>query len=466
MLTDSIKKIVNNIQILEDSKVEAAFKEETNINKEIIFLLIGGLASCLVFLVVLYLTATRNAKLLEKAEADLLSAKNISDTANKAKTNFLALMGHEIRTPMHNIIATSSLLSETCLTDEQQAHANTIHRSSMALLAVVNDIIDFSRIENGEMPLENIPFVLRDCLDEVFSASGLPLAQKRTVYHIDENIPELIECDPVRLRQILMSLLGEKTKSVENGEVGLSVRLLHSNNDALDIKFTIINTTAKPLGDKEGHTVMDESSDVGKYNLFGISSFRFSIAARLISLMGGTIKLRDEGDKGNTAAFNIKAFKVDGKATEKIITEGNKIGQLEKTIANALPLSILVVDDHEMNQVLLVQILAKMGYGCKTARNGSEAAGLAIETKFDIIFMDILMPIMDGIEATKRIREYYINSETPFIIGVTANALVKEEKKGIEAGMNDFLIKPYKPIDVQNLIKKWAPHILKSKQEI
>jgi len=450
----------------EGNRISRVYPEELNDNNKIFILLVSVAGCCILLLLIFYQMVLRNARLREKTEAELLEAKNIAETANKAKTSFLALMSHEIRTPMHDIVATSSLLLETGITEEQKSHSDTIYRASMALLSVVNDIIDFSRIETGAIPLEHTPFVLRDCLDEVFSAAAPSTLHGRRLYYIDDAIPELIECDPARLRQVLLSILGNSPKAIENGEIGLSVRLLGSEHGSLQLRFTVMNTSASNFDNPEDAPVVDESTEPIENNLFGISSLRFSITARLISLMGGTIKLMDENSKGNTVTFTIKASKVDTKSSELFFAKRKKIEMLDGKLANNLPLNILVVDDYEMNQVLLVQILAKMGYTCKTARNGAEATGLAVDTKFDIIFMDIVMPVMDGIEATKRIREYYVNSDTPLIVGVTANALMKDKQRGIEAGMNDFIIKPYKPLDVQSLIKKWGPQVLTLSPEV
>ncbi len=462
LLMDSIRAMVNDMQTAEATKISSVYPAEVDDNKKIFVVLVSVAGCCIILLLIYFMMVLRNARLREKTEADLLEAKNIAETANKAKTNFLALMSHEIRTPMHDIIATSSLLSETGITAEQQDHCDTIYRASMALLSVVNDVIDFSRIETGAIPLENTPFVLRDCLDEVFSAAAPSTAQGRRLYYVEETIPELIECDPARLRQVLLSILGNSPKAIENGEIGLSIRLISTANDAMLLRFTVMNTNASNFNTPEESTTNDESEGYQlENNLFGISSLRFSITARLISLMGGTIKLVDEHGKGNTVTFTITVHKVDEKSSELFFSKRKKLDLLDSKLSSNLPLNILVADDYEMNQVLLVQILAKMGYSCKTARNGAEAAGLAIDTKFDIIFMDIAMPVMDGIEASKRISEYYINSFTPVIIGVTANALLEDKQKGLEAGMDDFIIKPYKPVDVQHILKKYGTQIVK-----
>lgn len=450
----------SSIQAAENRVLTVVNKQELNANKNVIILLFSGVAGCLLLLYIFYQMILRNARLREKTEADLLEAKNIAEAANKAKTTFLATMSHEIRTPMHDIIGSISLLAETPLTDEQQKYTGTIQRSSMALLAVVNDIIDFSHIESGKIPLENSPFVLGDCLNEVFAVAGNQVAGNKVSYHIDENLPALIECDAARLRQVLMSVAGDTFKTREGGEIECSVRLLSEDRNVLEIEFNVSR------GGSLANELVWTEGEIGKDSLFGMSAIRFSIAARLVSLMGGNIKVFNETGQGHRITFIIKATRVDKAATDNYFNRRKDIQWLDNEQGDKIPLRMLVVDDHEMNQVLLVQILTKMGYTCKTARNGVEAAGMAIEEKFDIIFMDIVMPVMDGVDATKRIREYYVNTDTPLIVGVTANALLQEKQRGFDAGMNDFLIKPYKPADIKKLIEKWTALVFKLKYEL
>ncbi len=458
LLMDTIKRLINNIQVAENNRLNDITAKEISHHNNIFTLLCFGILTCLLLLIIFYQMILRNTRLREKTEADLVEAKNMAEAANRAKTTFLTTMSQEIRTPMHDIISTASLLADTILTDEQQKYAGIIQRSSLALLAVVNDIIDFSNIETGRIPLENYPFVLRDCLEEVLTTAGADNIDKIN-YRIDGSLPQLIDCDPVRLRQVLMTITGNSIKNNTSGRVDCNVRLILEVDNILDIEFTI---TSMPATQEPLHGVLAGATNDA---LFGMSSIRFSIAARLVSLMGGSLKVTTNTGGGNSIAFSIKANKVDGKSSDKYLNRRKDIQWLDNELASKIPLHILVVDDHEVNQALLVQILTKMGYSCKTARNGVEAAGMAIEEKFDVVFMDIAMPVMDGIDATKRIREYYVHTDTPLIIGVTANALYSEKQKGFDAGMNDFLIKPYKPIDIQNMLKKWTALVFKLKYD-
>lgn len=462
VITDSIKQVIADIQAMENNRINAISTQEVDADKRIFTLLCSGVMICLLLLLIFYQMILRNANLREKTEADLVEAKNIAENANKAKTTFLATMSQEIRTPMHDIISNASMLEETPLTASQQQYAGVIQRSSMALLAVVNDIIDFSNIETARLPLDNAPFVLRDCMEEVIAALGAYNNSNKLHYRIDGSLPALIECDAARLRQVLMTVTGTALKKNTIGHVDCNVRLVAEANNQLELEFNIINVLSES---DEAIANGTENARV-KDSLFGMSSIRFSIAARLVSLMGGNIKVTTDTGKSISTTFTIKANKVDAKAVELYNTRRKQIKWLDNDQAGKLSLRILVVDDHELNQALLVQILTKKGHICSTARNGVEAAGIAIEEKFDIIFMDIAMPVMNGIDATKRIREYHLNTDTPLIIGVTANALFTEKQKGFDAGMNDFLIKPYKPTDIQTMLDKWTALVFKLKYEL
>ncbi|HWB28076.1 MAG TPA: response regulator [Chitinophagaceae bacterium] len=465
LLRDSAMQVINTIRDAENSRVDAVAANGVNNNRGIFILLSAGILLCLLLLVVFYLMMVKNAHLREKTEADLVAAKNLAEYANRAKTTFLATMSQEIRSPLHDIISTATLLEESLLTGEQQKFTGIMQRSSMALLAVVNDIIDFSNIENGKLPLENSAFILRDCLNEVLTVGATDTLINKINYEVDDQLPELIECDAVRLRQVLWSVIDSLLKNHITGNITCNARLLTEDSGEMEIEFTVLAT---PADDHSKQSAGFDKPGNNAYNnsLFGMSSIRFSIAARLVSLMGGNIKVTTDTDKNNTVVFSIKAKRVDASSGEKFLARRKDIKWLDNANGNKIPLHILVVDDHELNQALLVQMLTKMGYTCKTARNGVEAAGMAIEEKFDVIFMDISMPVMDGIDATRRIREYYVHTDTPLIIGVTANALLTEKQKGFDAGMNDFLIKPYKPVDIKTMLEKWTALVFKLKYEL
>lgn len=466
LIMDSIKATINSIQVAENAKIKAITSGEVDTSQRIFTLLCTGVMICLLLLLIFYQMIVRNARLREKTEADLLEAKNIAEAASKAKTTFLATMSHEIRTPLHDVISTAALLAETPLTQEQLKHTGVIQRSSMTLLAVVNDIIDYSNIETVKSPLETSPFVLRDCLEEVLAAAGDVNAGSKVNYRIDGSLPQLIECDPARLRQVLMTVTSTSLKNNSTGHIDCNVRLIAEKANVMEIEFNIINTHLTP-GEMDKLVLKPGEEKINvKDSLFGMSSIRFSIAARLVSLMGGNIKVATDTGKSITTTIVIKANRVDAKAAEKYLSSRKPVKWITGEEAEKIPLNILVVDDNEVNQVLLVQMLTRLGHKTSTARNGVEASGMAVEEKFDVVFMDIAMPVMDGIDATKRIREYYVNTDTPLIIGVTANALFSEKQKGFDAGMNDFLIKPYKPVDVKNLLEKWTALVFRLKYEL
>lgn len=466
LLMDSIKAAIDGIQVAENAKIQAITNREVKRSEYIFTVLCTGVLICLVLLFIFYRMIARNTLLREKTEADLLEAKNMAEAASRAKSTFLATMSQEVRAPMHDIISTATLLAETPLTPEQRRHTGKIQRSSMTLLSVVNDIIDYSNIESLKIPLETSPFILRDCLEQVLDAAGENSKGSHLNYHIDASVPTLVDCDAARLRQVLMTVTSTSLKNNSTGRIDCNVRLAGEENNVMDIEFNIINTYLTP-GEIDNLVLKPGDDQVNvKESLFGMSSIRFSIAARLVSLMGGNIKVATDTGKSITTTIVIKAKRVDAIAAEKQLNNRKPIQWLAENEAEKIPLNILVVDDNEVNQALLVQMLTRLGHKTSTARNGVEASGMAVEEKYDVIFMDIAMPIMDGIDATKRIREYYVNTDTPLIIGVTANALYSEKQKGFDAGMNDFLLKPYKPADVKNLLEKWTALVFKLKYEL
>ncbi|HVX51578.1 MAG TPA: response regulator, partial [Chitinophagaceae bacterium] len=446
-LADSIRLIAAGITSIENYRLKAAAADEVNNNRGIFVLLSAGIMLCLVLLALFYLVINKNTKLQAKTQGDLAAARNQAETADKAKGSFLATMSHEIRSPLHDIISTACLLEETNLTNEQQEFTAIIQQSSLTLLTAVNDIIDFSNIESGRLPIENAAFVLKDCIEEVLAAGN---TANSINFSIDPQLPELINGDAIRLRQVLLTITGSLLKSSIACTVQCDIKMVAQNNTRLEIEFALQAT--------------NEGSEAHRQdNFFGMSSVRFSMAARLVSLMGGNIKVTTNTGSGSNIVFTIVAGKVDEEGREKFIAAQKTTRLQYDSSANKTPLHILAADDNELNLAILVQVLSKMGHTCKTARNGLEASGMAIEENFDVIFMDIFMPVMDGIESTRRIREFYMHTGTPLIVGVTANALFAEKQAGFDAGINDFLIKPYRPADIKALIEKWMAMLFTQK---
>ena len=436
----------------EIQKLNLLNQEQTGTYKKIIKILIACFVVCLILMVIFCLILIKNFVLRNRIEKQLSSAKNKAQEISHTKTQLINSMSHELRNPVNGIIGMASLLMQTNLDDEQKKFASNIHRSTVALLAVVNDVIDFSKIESGTLKLENAPFVLKDCIKEVFSIIGWGVKEIKLTYNIDEKIPVLIIGDTTRLRQILINLIGSAIKYTAKGHIHLSVAKLTDNMDTLTLEFQIEDSGTTWTENGAEPVMPFQTFDNTKTSGYGLG---LSIAARIVALMGGGIKVESLAGKGIVFNFSIIAKQVAPDAQIQVKTKVfNERPDIK--LSKKLPLRILVVDDHEMNQLLLSSILMMMGYTCTIARNGSEAVARAIEEKYDLIFMDIYMPVMDGLEATRAIRHYYLKEDDPVIIAITANALLEEKENCLQAGMNDFVIKPYQVADIQHTIIKWG----------
>ncbi|MFA7344716.1 MAG: ATP-binding protein [Terrimicrobiaceae bacterium] len=364
-----------------------------------------------------------------------------SERANMAKSAFLAMMSHEIRTPLNGVIGFTDLLLAENLPAHQQELVSTIRNCGNSLLGLISDILDLAKVESGRMDLEMLPCSLRECLREVFVSFEPALRSKNlsVSIHVGDSVPGEIVTDPKRLRQIFFNLLGNAIKFTSEGGITVRMEAGSTPGGRLLLDCEVADTgIGIPEEDQTRIFEVFGQADPSIHRRFGGTGLGLAICRKLVEAMGGNISVESSPGKGTKFQFKIPAYRTERSRRAAPPADTS-------LLANMGDVRVLAVDDVPTNIRLMAGILKKLGCEPTTASDGRQAVRLAGENRFDIIFMDVLMPVCDGIEATRLIRK--IEGEDggrkpAYIVAITADAFAENKTRCLEAGMDEFLTKP------------------------
>ncbi|MHC1704471.1 MAG: PAS domain S-box protein [Tenuifilaceae bacterium] len=423
----------------------------------------GGILTCLYSVEVINIQGIKCLLIVmsditsrKQVEEELLHAKIQAEDASRAKEQFLSTMSHEIRTPMNAVIGMTNLLLQENPKNEQMENLSALKFSAENLLALLNDILDFSKIEAGKIDLMNVTFDvvgiaegLRNSFDQVAKEKGIEI-----VSNIDSRISHNLLGDPVRINQVLTNLVGNAIKFTEKGKVILSLKLIRDQKKSTTIQFSITDTGIGIQKNKQSIIFKEfTQAHVETTRKYGGTGLGLAISQRLVKLLGGTIKVKSQPGEGSTFYFSIKFFKSEEISVQPPIVTTDQDSILSKTY------KVLIVEDNEINKIIAEKFLTKWGIIVDHAENGQIALEKIEKESFDLILMDLEMPVMSGYDATIAIRQMTdVTKQNIPIIALTASAMQDIQKKIYSLGMNDFILKPFNPADLK---KKLIRHLEK-----
>jgi PAS domain S-box-containing protein len=407
-----------------------------------------------------FIRQTQDITEWKNAEVAIKAAQRDALAAASAKSRFLATMSHEIRTPMNGIIGVTELLSLSKLSAEQNEYVRIVHDSGRSLLRVLNDILDYSKIEAGKLELEYFDFEVRAQLTSIVSLLGPQFATKRVMLasEVEPDVPLALRGDPGRIRQVLMNLMGNALKfTPPGGAVRVIIAREAQAGDVVPIRFTIVDTG--PGITQEGRARLFQpfsQVDESTTRKYGGTGLGLSICKQLVDIMGGTIGVESAGTSGSSFWFSIPFQCAEAVAP----SPETQAAASSATVTAHVPRTerILLAEDNEVNALLAMRQFKRLGFTISVVANGREALEAVAAERFDAVFMDCHMPEMDGLDATRRIRTL---ADAPRrcvpIIAMTADAQAEDKASCLAAGMDDYISKPASLADLQRAIERWIP---------
>lgn len=381
---------------------------------------------------------------------DLEKAKDQAELAAKSRTEFLATMSHEIRTPMNGIVGMTDVLLTTPLNRQQRGYVQTVQRSGDALLSIIDDILDFSKLDAGRMTLEPVTCDLTTLLEDVRLILEHKTEENGNTFeiHIEPGVPRYITADPVRLRQVVLNLASNATKFTHRGTVRMTALVQCSTDqNQCTLQIKVADSGIGIRQDVIGNLFnMFTQADISTTRRFGGTGLGLAISRKIVELMDGDISVTSVEGHGSEFQFTIPV---------SVVTDEQALSEVSEQVGpDQFQAHVLVVEDNVINQRVARVMLQKLGCDVDLAPHGQEAVKLISSTDYDMVFMDCQMPVMDGYEATQVIREKFTSEQLP-IVAMTANALPPDRERCMNVGMNDFMAKPVKLLALRTVLNRW-----------